>query len=80
MRIILAVTILAGMSSLAAAQSTTATTGSIAPPSTAPSSAPNFPQSQPKGKISPPTYEGKSGLRVGNDATHAGPVEIKRVK
>jgi len=79
MRIILAVTILAGISSLAAAQSTTATTGSTAPLATAPSSA-TFPSSQPKGKIKPPAYAGKSGLRVGNDATDAGPVEVKRIK
>ena len=79
MRVILAAAILAGISSLAAAQSTTATTGATAPPATAPSSA-TFPHSEPKGKIKPPAYEGKSGLRVGNDATDAGPVEIKRNK
>jgi hypothetical protein len=79
MRIILAVAILAGISSLAAPQSMTATTGSTAPPATAPSSA-TFPKSQPKGEIKPPAYMGKSGLRVGNDATDAGPVEIKRNK
>jgi hypothetical protein len=80
MRIILAVTMLAGMSSLAAAQSTTATTGSTAPLATAPSSATTLPNGQPKAQIKPPAYMGKSGLRVGNDATDAGPVEIRRVK
>ena len=76
MRVILAAAILADISSLAAAQSTT---GVTQPMTTAPSSA-TFPHSEPKGKIKPPAYEGKSGLRVGNDATDAGPVEIKRNK
>jgi hypothetical protein len=79
MRIILAVTILAGISSLAAAQSTTATTGSTVPLATAPSSA-TLPNGRAKAQIKPPAYAGKSGLRVGNDATDAGPVEIRRIK
>jgi hypothetical protein len=77
---VLAALFIASTASLAAAQSTTATTGSTAPLATAPSSATTFPHGQPKAKIKPPAYEGKSGLRVGNDATDAGPVEIRRIK
>jgi hypothetical protein len=47
---------------------------------TAPSSATTLPNGNPKAKIKPPAYAGKSGLRVGNDATDAGPVEIRRNK
>ena len=79
MRMVLAALFIASTASLAAAQSTTATTGSTAPLATAPSSA-TLPNGQPKAKIKPPAYEGKSGLRVGNDATDAGPVEIRRIK
>ena len=79
MRMVLAALFMVSTVSLAPAQSTTATTGSTAPLATAPSSA-AFPSSPPKGKIKPPAYEGKSGLRVGNDATDAGPVEIRRNK
>jgi hypothetical protein len=79
MRIILAVTILAGMSSFAAAQSTTATTGVTKPMTTAPSSA-TLPNGQRNTKIPPAAPSGERGLRVGNDATDAGPVEIRRIK
>ena len=79
MRMVLAALFIASTASLATAQSTTATTGVTQPMTTAPSSA-TLPNGRPKAKIKPPAYEGKSGLRVGNDALDAGPVEIKRVK
>lgn len=80
MRIVFTALIIAASCSLVAAQSTTAPTGVTQPMTTAPSSATTFPHGQPKAKIKPPAYERKSGLRVGNDATDAGPVEIRRIK
>jgi hypothetical protein len=79
MRIILAVLIVAAGSSVAAAQSTTATTGNTQPLTTSPSSE-TLPNGRPKVKIPPAARSGEKGLRVGEGAMDAGPIEIKRVK
>jgi hypothetical protein len=79
MRIILAALIVAIGSSVAAAQSTTATTGNTQPLATSPSSE-TLPNGRPKVKIPPAARSGKKGLRVGERAMDAGPVEVKRLK
>ena len=79
MRIVLAAFIIAAASSVAAAQSTTATTGSTQPQATAPASD-TLPNGQPKAKIPPAARSGEKGLRVGEGAMDAGPVDVKRTK
>jgi len=79
MRIVLIVLVTAACPSLAVAQSWTATTGTTKPMTTAPSS--NTKISEPKSKIPPAAQSGASrGLRVGEGAADAGPIEIKRNK
>ena len=79
MRIPLAALLVTATSSLALAQSTTATTGTTQPQTTAPATD-KLPNGQPKAKIPPAARSGEKGLRVGEGAMDAGPVEIKRAK
>jgi hypothetical protein len=79
MRIVLIAAAIAAIPSLALAQSWTATTGTTQPQTTAPASG-AFPHGQPKAKIPPAAQSGEKGLRVGEGAMDAGPVEIKRLK
>ena len=83
MRIVLIALAVAASSSLAAAQSWTATTGTTAPTNTAPAS--NAPGSktqgiaEPKSKIPPPANSQTRGVHVGNDVD-AGSIGIKENK
>jgi hypothetical protein len=79
MRIILTALVIAASPSLALAQSWTATTGTTQPTTTAPASNPSRIE-EPKSKIPPPANSKSSGIRVGNDALDAGPIEVKRNK
>lgn len=79
MGIVLAALLVAANSSLAVAQSTTTRTGTTKPLTTAPSSA-TLPNGQPKAVIPPAARSGERGLRAGEGAADAGPVEIKRQK
>jgi hypothetical protein len=73
MQIILAAILIAGGCLSAAAQSSTATSGTIAPPSSG-----TMPNGQPKYQPPPAARSGEKGLRVGNDAAEV--VDIKRKK
>lgn len=64
--------------SLALAQSGTATIGTIQPAPT--TTAPNATISQPKSKIPPAARSGEKGIRAGEGAMDAGPVQVKRLK
>ena len=77
MRIFLAAILVSAGCSLAAAQSSTGFT--TKPMTTAPSSA-TQPNGQPKAVIPPAARSGERGLRVGEGAMDAGPVETKRKK
>lgn len=79
MRIIIAALMIAVGSSVALAQSLTATTGNTQPQSTTPAND-KLPNGQPKAKIPPAARSGEKGLNVGEGAMDAGPVEIKRLK
>jgi hypothetical protein len=79
MRIVLATLLIAASSSLAVAQSSTATSGTVKPMTTAPASN-TLPNGQPKYVAPPAARSGERGLHVGEGAMDAGPVEIKRVK
>jgi hypothetical protein len=79
MRIFLALTLLAAGSSLAAAQSSTATSFTTAPMTAAPASKNTLPNGQ-KTKIRPAARSGESGLRVGEGAATGEPVEVRRIK
>jgi hypothetical protein len=72
-RIVLSAIVLAAGSSFAAAQSSTATSGTTAPMTTQPAG-------QNKVVIPPAARSGEKGLRIGNDAMDAGPIEMKRKK
>ena len=79
MRIVLIALAVAASSSLSLAQSWTATNGTTKPMTTAPSS--NTKLTEPKSKIPPAAQSGTNrGLRVGEGAADAGPIEIKRNK
>lgn len=85
MRIVLAAALIAGGSSAAFAQSSTATSGTTQPMTTAPTSgapapAQAMPNGQPKWTSPPAARSGEKGLRVGEGAVTGEPVEIKRVK
>jgi hypothetical protein len=77
---VLAAILLAANSSIAAAQSSTATSGTTAPmPAPVAGNAGTAPAGQNKVVIPPAARSGEKGLRVGNDAV-GDPIEIKRVK
>ena len=71
--------LLAAGTALAAAQSTTATSGTTKPMTTAPSSGTAQPFGQSKAAFPPAARSGEKGLRVGEGAADQ-PVEIKRQK
>lgn len=76
-RIILTAFLVAAGSSLAAAQSSIATTGTTRPVQSAPPSA--DPQNAEQRKPAPPAARsGEKGLRVGEGAVTGEPIEIKR--
>ena len=77
MRIILIALVIAATPSLALAQSWTATTGTTQPTTKAPDTLPN---GQPRAKIPPAARSGEKGLRYGEGALDAGPVQVKRLK
>jgi hypothetical protein len=83
--LVLAAILLAANSSIAAAQSSTATSGTTAPMVAPMPSAPvagnagTAPAGQNKVVIPPAARSGEKGLRVGNDAV-GDPIEIKRRK
>ena len=77
-RILFSAILIATSSSLAAAQSSTATSGTTKPMTTAPSSGTPAPIGQPKVVIPPAARSGEKGLRIGEGAVADGPVEIKR--
>jgi hypothetical protein len=79
MRIVLTALVIAAIPSVASAQSWTATTGTTQPTTTAPASNPSRIE-EPKSKIPPAARSGEKGLRYGEGATDAGPVEVKRLK
>jgi hypothetical protein len=79
MRIVLATLIIAASPSLALAQSSTATNGTTRPMTTVPSSNTSRIE-EPKSKIPPAARSGGNGLRYGEGAADAGPIEIKRNK
>jgi hypothetical protein len=79
MRIILTALLIAAGPSLALGQSWTATTGTAQPTTTAPASN-TLPNGQPRAKLPPAARSGEKGLRVGEGAMDAGPVEVKRNK
>jgi hypothetical protein len=74
---VLAAAFLAASSTIAVAQSSTATSGTTAP--TAPAAG-TTPAGQDKVVIPPAARSGEKGLRVGNDAVTGEPIEIKRQK
>jgi hypothetical protein len=79
MRIVLTALIIAASSPMALAQSWTATTGTTQPTTAAPSS--NASRiGEPKTKIPPAARSGEKGLRYGEGALDAGPIEVKRLK
>ena len=80
MRIVLATLLIAASTAVAAAQSSTATSGTTKPLTTAPVSGDTMPNGQPKAKIPPAARSGERGLRVGEGAATGEPVEIKRIK
>ena len=79
--LVLAAILLAANSSIASAQSSTATSGTTAPMPSAPvaGNAGTAPAGQNKVVIPPAARSGEKGLRVGNDAV-GDPIEIKRQK
>ena len=79
MRMILIAFAAAAIPSLALAQSRTDTTGMTQPTTTAPASNTTRIE-EPKSKIPPAANSKTRGLRIGNDALDAGPVEVKRNK
>ena len=79
MRIATTALLLAAGTVLAAAQSTTATSGTTKPMTTAPSSGTTQPFGQSKAAFPPAARSGEKGLRVGEGAADQ-PVEIKRQK
>jgi hypothetical protein len=75
-RIVLAAFFLAAVPAIASAQSTTATSGTVKPMQTAPTSG-----AQNKAVIPPAARSGEKGLAVGEGAvTGDNPIEIKRKK
>lgn len=78
MRIVLVSVVIAAGSSLAAAQSSTATNFTTQPTNTAPSSA-TQPNGQKKAVFPPAARAGEQGLRVGEGAADE-PIEIRRKK
>jgi hypothetical protein len=80
MRIVIAALMIAASSSLALAQSLTATTGNAEPQIKRPAVNDKFPNGQPKAKIPRAARSGERGLRVGEGALDSGTVEIKRLK
>jgi hypothetical protein len=79
MRIVLITMMLAASSSLALAQSWTATTGTTAPTTSTPGSKTQG-ITEPKSKIPPPANSQTRGIHVGNDVKDAGSIEIKENK
>jgi hypothetical protein len=79
-RIVLAAGLLAATSSLAAAQSSTATSGTTQPMTSAPASSNTLPNGQPKWMPPPAARSGEKGLPVGEGAFKGDPLEVKRVK
>lgn len=79
-RIALAAILLAAGCSLAAAQSSTATSGTTQPMTSAPASSNTLPNGQPKWQPPPAARSGEKGLPVGPDAFKGEPLEVKRVK
>jgi hypothetical protein len=77
-RIALAAILVAGSSSLAAAQSSTATSGSTKPMTAAPASNTTLPNGAPKWQAPPAARSGEKGLPVGEGAVNGDPVTIRR--
>lgn len=77
-RILFCAVLIAASSSLAAAQSSTATSGTSKPMTTAPSSGTTQPIGRPKAVIPPAARSGEKGLRTGEGAVTDDAVEIKR--
>jgi hypothetical protein len=79
--LVLAAALLTAGSTIAVAQSSTATSGTTAPMPTTPAagSTGTAPAGQNKVVIPPAARSGEKGLRVGNDAV-GDPIEIKRQK
>lgn len=78
-RITLAALLLAACTLTADAQSTTATTGTIAQPNRPAPSAGTHPNGQPKW-MPPPAARSGGSLRIDNDANNSGWVDLKRNK
>jgi len=77
-RLFLATASLAVASTMALAQSSTATSGTFKPMQTAPASK-TLPNGQPKYVAPPAARSGERGLRIGEGAADV-PIEIKRIK
>ena len=78
MRIVPIALVIALSPSLAFAESSTATIGITKPTTTAPAS--NTKISPPKSNIPPAARSGEKGIRAGEGAMDAGPVEVKRLR
>jgi hypothetical protein len=79
MRIVLTALVILAVPSVVLAQSWTATNGTPQPTATPPASN-TQPIVEPKSKIPPAARSGEKGIRYGEGATDAGPVEVKRLK
>jgi hypothetical protein len=79
-RICIAAALVAVSSSLAAAQSSTATSGTTQPMTSAPAASNTLPNGQPKWQPPPAARSGEKGLPVGEGAFNGDPLEVKRVK
>ena len=77
-RILLAAILLAGSASLAAAQSSTATSGTTKPMTTAPTSGQTHADGTPMWKPPPAARSGEKGLPTGPNSANGTPLEVKR--
>ena len=80
MRIALAAILLTAGCSFAAAQSSTATSGTTQPMTSAPAASNTLPNGPPKWMPPPAARSGEKGLPVGEGAFNGAPLEIKREK
>jgi hypothetical protein len=80
MRLVLAALVITASSSISLAQSWTSTTGTTQPAPTTTAPASNARIGEPKVKIPPAARSGEKGLRYGDGAADAGPVQVRRNK
>lgn len=79
-KIVLAALVVAAGTSLASAQSSTATSGTTQPMTTSPTSGATNPNGSPKWMPPPAARSGEKGLPTGPGAANGTPLEVKRVK